>query len=133
MNQENERRALALIRTVANRCERCLRRSRENCRNCLSAWANSILRDIEAEKSSGIDYSFGARMLRIINILKKAEKPLLASEIDLSGYCTRQLKRWTLLRMLDRGMLSRRVVRRTGKNVFYGYFLKDHPKGDETK
>lgn len=129
MNAQNERRAMAFIRTIANRCERCLRRSAENCRPCDSAWANSILKDCEAEVKT-IDYSYGARMLRIVQILHKSPKPLLASEIDLTGYCTKQLKRWTLLRMLDRGMISRRVVKRHGKNVFYGYWLNEtHRKG----
>ena len=127
MNVENERRACAFIRSVSGRCKQCLVRSDENCRDCLATWANSILHDIEAESSNAanIDYSLSTRIRRIIDILGKSDKPLLSSQIDMSKYCTRQLKRWTLVYMLNHGMINRCIMKQNGTNIFYGYSLKD--------
>lgn len=125
MNPQNERRALAFIRTVANRCERCLHRSEERCRNCLAHWANSILRDIEAE-SNTIDYSLGARMLRILSVLDESDRPLKSSEINLTGLCSRQLKRWTLRKMLTRGMVTREATTDAKGRMVYVYASVDN-------
>ena len=110
MTPSIERRAIAFIRTIANRCERCLRRSEEKCRGCVSSWANSIMSDYERDTAHGHpahDYSLAARKFRIIDILQKAGRPLLASEIDLSGLCSRGLKQWTLRRMTRSGQIVR--------------------------
>lgn len=118
MNPETERRAVAFIRTIGNRCTTCLRRSSENCRGCISAWANSILRDIENETKPEIDYSLQARMMMIMDCLCKAGRPLLSAEIDLKNQCTRQLKRWTLMRLVKAGK-----VKRVKRNKNYRYSL----------
>ena len=123
VNPETERRAVAFIRTIGNRCTTCLRRSAENCRGCISAWANSILRDIENETKPEIDYSLSARMMMIIDALGKADAPLLSSEIDMKQCCTKQLKRWTLLKMMRMGYIVRTRPRVGCSRRFYRYAL----------
>ncbi|MBO7688651.1 MAG: hypothetical protein J6V72_19895 [Kiritimatiellae bacterium] len=121
ITSEVEKRAIAFIRTVGNRCMVCLRRSDENCSNCISRWANSILRDID--KSAPVDYSLAARMMLITDALANAEGPLGSHEIDLRKYCTPQLKRWTLLRMVAKGKIKRTVVDPGAKKPCYRYEL----------
>lgn len=118
MTEAVEKRAIAFIRTIGNRCTSCLRRNEEDCRNCVSSWANSILRDIENEAKPKIDYSLQARMMMIVDCLGKAARPLLSSEIDMKQYCTKQLKRWTLMRLVKAGKVKR--VKRDG---IYRYSL----------
>lgn len=107
MTEAVEKRAIAFIRTIGNRCTTCLRRSAENCRNCISAWANEILHDYENESVSQPDYSLSARMMMIADALDKAGRPLLSSEIDLKNLCTKQLKQWTLQKMIRLGFVRR--------------------------
>ena len=102
-----EKRAIAFIRTIGNRCTSCLRRNEENCRRCISSWANEILHDYESESVPQPDYSLSARMMMIADALDKAGRPLLSSEIDLKQYCTKQLKRWTLQKMIRLGFVRR--------------------------
>ena len=110
MNPKLERRAITFIRTIANRCKSCLHRSPERCRNCTSQWANEIMSDYERETAFSkptVDYSMAARKLRILDALRSAGRPLLASEIDISDTCSKGLKRWTLLRMLKARQIRR--------------------------
>lgn len=111
MTDKTEKRMVAFVRTIADRCTRCLRRREENCRLCISRWANEIMsdweRDIAAGSHSQYDYSLSARMMMIIDRLQEAKCPLLASEIDISKYCSKQLKQWTLKRMIRLGYIGR--------------------------
>lgn len=109
MTEAVERRAIAFIRTIGNRCTTCLRRDEENCRNCISRWANSILRDVDGEKrgEGAVDYSFAARVAIIVTALEKAGRALASRQIDLHGLCSRQLKFWTLVRLTRMGRLRR--------------------------
>ena len=136
MTQEIERRVFAFVNTVANRCTTCFRRAEENCRNCLSMWANSVLTDIEAcrdGKPQGIDYSYGERCRKILMILTRERRELQSKEIDLSGTCSPQLKQWTLNRLVRRGLIGRRLVYRTRSGYcVYSYFLANGKK-QETK
>ena len=109
MMPELEKRAISFIRTIANRCERCLRRTPENCRNCPSAWANEIMADYEKSDGPTIDYSLAARKLRILEAIRQARRPLAPSEIDLSDVCSRAVKHWTLRKMAQVGRLVRIV------------------------
>ena len=118
MTEATEKRAIAFIRTIGNRCTSCLRRSEERCRNCISSWANEILHDYEIESVPQPDYSLSARMMMIMDCLGKAGRPLLSSEIDMKQYCTKQLKRWTLMRLIRAGK-----VRRVKRNGAYRYSL----------
>lgn len=107
MTEAVEKRAIAFIRTIGNRCTSCLRRNEENCRRCILRWANEILHDYENESVPQPDYSLSARMMMIVDILDKAGRPLLSSEIDLKKLCTKQLKRWTLQKMIRLGFVRR--------------------------
>ena len=116
-----EKRAIAFIRTIGNRCTSCLRRNEENCRRCISSWANEILHDYESESVPQPDYSLSARMMMIADALDKAGRPLLSSEIDLKQYCTKQLKRWTLQKMIRLGFVRR--TKTCGTAHLYRYSL----------
>lgn len=109
----------------------CLRRSKENCNGCISSWANSILRDYDADSAPRVDYSMSARMMMVIDCLQKADTPLCSSAIDLKSYCTKQLKRWTLMKMIGLGYIRRRMRRAalgTGKTRrYYVYELTNKP------
>lgn len=125
MTEAVEKRAIAFIRTIGNRCTGCLRRAEEHCRNCISRWANSILHDIDEEKPAQIDYSLTARMMMIIDCLTKADRPLLSGEIDLKSRCSKQLKRWTLLKMVKIGYVKRS---RPGSGGFYRYTVNKNKR-----
>lgn len=127
MTELTEKRAIAFIRTIAQKCSDCLRKLPENCRNCPAGWAKAIMDDYERDERAAasnrpeIDYSLMARQIMIARALEA--KPLLASEIDLHDYCTPQLKRWTLLHMMQKGTVARRIVKSTSKTNRYQYFL----------
>lgn len=80
------------------------------------------MRDIENEKAPEIDYSLSARMMMILDCLDKADGPLLSSEIDMKQYCTKQLKRWTLIKLMHMGRI-RRIRVRDGARRRYKYEL----------
>lgn len=123
MTEAVEKRAIAFIRTIGNRCTSCLHRSEERCRSCISSWANEILHDYENESVPQPDYSLSARMIMIADALDKAGRPLLSSEIDLKKLCTKQLKRWTLQKMIRFGFV-RRTKGHSGKfSHLYRYSL----------
>lgn len=114
MHARTEQRVVAFVRSVADKCTTCMRRSEETCRNCVSMWANSVLIDIEADrdgKSKHIDYSLGARSERIMTALMRANRPLFSSEIDLGGICSMQLKYWTLKKMCKLKKIVRKAYR----------------------
>ena len=127
MTEATEKRAVAFIRTVGNRCMSCLRRSKENCANCISSWANSILHDIENDSPQKMDYSLAARMMMITGALKKSDRPLASHEIHLADYCTKQLKYWTLSAMVRKGWLERHRSTVDGRDV-YLYSLSKRSK-----
>lgn len=123
---------VAFVRTVANRCHACLRRSAENCRGCAGAWANSIMADYENDTifaRSNTDYSLANRQRRIIEILREAGKPLLAIEIDIADICAKRLKHWTLVRMEKRGMIVRLATTTPAGITVFRYSLPNtNPK-----
>ena len=132
MTPEIEKRAIAFIRTIGNRCAGCVHRDEDNCRRCISRWANEILSDYERDMAASPDarshdYSLAARMVRITDCLIKAKRPLLASDIDTRDICSKQLKSWTLKLMLDQGRIRREIEKpkfgRAGASPRYRYFL----------
>lgn len=133
LTDRTEKRVVAFVRTVANDCHVCNRRSDENCYHCRSLWANSLMREIKLDldgKTEEIDYSLSARIARIMLVLKTEHKPLISREIDLNGICSAQLKLWTLKYMAKKGMIIRRAIH-TKTSKFYCYFLKQQ-KGTKT-
>jgi hypothetical protein len=137
MTEETERRAIAFIRTIANRCASCTHRREELCRTCPSRWANEIMCDYEAEtKPPSIDYSVAARKLRILDILRRAGKPLLSSEIDVSDICDNHMKRWTLRRMVEcRQIACERYSDPCDRRLSFRYFIPktQTPKPNRSK
>lgn len=137
MNSKLERRAIAFIRTIANRCTSCLHRTPEHCRGCVSQWANEIMSDYERGASCvkpAEDYSLAARKLKILDILQQAGRPLLSSEIDISAVCSKTLKEWTLRRMLE----SRQICRAPHSNPhdrrhLYLYSIPQTPTPNRSK
>lgn len=125
MTQETEKRVVAFVRVIANRCCTCLYRRDENCSRCDSRTATRLIRNIELDVAvPPKDYSLFARMKLIVDGLKRAKRPLLSSEIVLDGICSNQLKQWTLKRLIRLGVVGRRSAfkTRTGYQV-YRYFL----------
>lgn len=135
MTPSTERRAIAFIRTVANRCASCVRRRPESCNGCLAQWANEIMRDYDSETRHGeVDYSFAARRMKVLDALQRAARPLFAYEIDLSGVCSRGLKQWTLRRMERLGQIVRIPCDEPGDlRIRFRYALprakRNNPKG----
>lgn len=132
MTPQLERRAVAFIRTVANRCCSCMHRSEENCRNCTSSWANEIMSEYERDAKVAIkqetDYSLQARRVRILDILRAAGRPLLAADIDISDIASTSLKEWTLRRMLRVGQIARVPNDdREDRRRIYRYFIPENP------
>lgn len=130
MTEQTESRAIGFINTIASRCNSCLRRDPQNCRNCLSQWATEIMKSYHADKRAASnhqpDYSMSARMMRIVDMLKKAKDAVPCDKIDLEGLCTPQLKQYTLKVMMRKGIIGRRrMTTPMNGNTQYGYFLAD--------
>lgn len=127
LSDQTERRVVAFVRSVANDCCSCNRRSDYNCDHCHSLWANSLMREIELDvggKTKEIDYSLAARIGKIMLALKTNGRPMMSREINLEGTCSFQLKLWTLKHMVKKGIIGRRVARRSNNKNYYFYFLK---------
>jgi len=132
LSEQTEKRVIEFVTMIARRCSTCLHRN-WNCDRCDSRIAKSIQIDIEVDthptEAREIDYSFAARAVRIIHTLAKANRPLLSKQIPLD-ICSYQLKRWTLNKLVERGLLGRkRKYRKAGrtphnKTYSYYYFLK---------
>lgn len=133
MTQHTEDRVVAFVRVIAGRCRVCLRRRPENCQRCDSSIANRLMRDIETDRRlPPKDYSLFTRMALIAEILKnRAPRPLLATEINLEGLCSNQLKNWTLKRMIRNGIVGRHLAftTDTGYRVYRYFLLKK--QGDQ--
>ena len=134
ISEQTEKRVISFVNTVANDCTTCLRRCKENCDHCRSAWANDIMRDVRRDQcgeNKSIDCGFVSRTARILLALKTSDHPLRSSEIDVSEYCSKSLKEYTLREMVARGMIGRKRI--VGK-CRYTYFLKPtHPKKGKGK
>lgn len=129
MTHETKRRVIAFVRSFAQMCSVCLHKANGRCADCPSQWARRLLNEIIETKTSAPapDYSFYARKKRILTILRKANLPLCASEIDLRGLCSPQLKAWTLKQMCMNGVISKRFAyfAKSGgkKKRFFCYFI----------
>lgn len=122
VNAAVERRVVAYLATMSERCCRCARRVVPNCRLCASGWANEILADYR-RSAPAADRSLAKRMAMVVAALSRAGRPLSSAEIDLGGTCSPQLKRWTLMRMARHGVVERRPVRVHGGRTAYLYRL----------
>ena len=124
IDDELERDIRAFLRSLADECKNCLRRSQGYCDTCYARRAERILERMArplAVENSALRCDIVARMARIAAILKRAERPLLSVEIDMRDYCSRSLKEFTLREMIRHGKIVRRRIRGTDK---YLYSLK---------
>ena len=120
---EWERDVIAYLNHISDYCRNCMKR--HECNECEVNRAKTLL---ERKKQIGIQhkqlidkqkdpYSLKARYREIIGILKKAGKPLRTRDIILRTTISRNVKWWTLNRMVSRGLISKTRV----KN-FYGRY-----------
>lgn len=102
-------RATAFIRSIADRCANCFRRSQDNCRECPAHWAKQLLNEItieSAQSKAKVDYSLHARIIKILAILTQAGKPIHSKAIKIKT-CSCQLKMWTLKNMIKHSLIQR--------------------------
>ncbi|MBQ4199615.1 MAG: hypothetical protein II649_07005 [Kiritimatiellae bacterium] len=126
-----ERDCVAYMRTLADHCKNCLRTY--NCPNCDIATAKALLRrkdEIGMRHTTLIDKpkdpnSLKARYREILTILRKAGKPLRARDIVLRTTKSRNVKWWTLNRMVNKGMIWKTRV----KNFYGRYEAAYYTKG----
>ncbi len=124
MDEELERDIRAFLQILANECKTCLRRNQGYCDTCYSRRAQNIIDRMarpRAFDNPAIRCDIVSRMARIAAILKRANRPLWAVEIDMKEFCSRSLKEFTLREMIRHGKITRRHVRGTDK---YLYSLK---------
>lgn len=118
-----ERDCIAYLTHIADYCTTCMRRG--NCQNCEVPRAKGLLerkRQIGIQHKMLIDkqkdpYSLKSRYREIVSILKKAGKPLRTRDIILRTTISRNVKWWTLNRMVSRGL-----IRKTRVKNFYGRY-----------
>ena len=133
IDEELERDIRAFLRSLADECKNCLRRSQGYCDTCYARRAERILERMArplAVENSALRCDIVARMARIAAIMKRTKRPMMAEEIDMRDFCSRSLKEWTFREMIRLGRLSRRRIRGSRK---YLYFLKQttQPKGQQ--
>ena len=111
------------MRHLTDICRGCLRRS--NCPNCDIQTAKNL---VERKNRMGVFHrtlidkprdpnSLRARYREIIGILRRAGKPLRARDIVLRTTRSRNVKWWTLHRMVNKGMIWKTRV----KNIYGRY------------
>lgn len=98
----------AFVRTAANRCKCCLKRNMGYCDTCEARRASVLGSRMDAgcpELAKGIDLSVRHRMEVIMDQMRRAQRPLLAIDIDTRDYCSKELKLWTLNKMISLGKI----------------------------
>lgn len=130
-----ERDCIAFMRYLSEKCRSCMRTY--NCPNCDIATAKAILKrkdEIGLRHHNLIDkprdpYSLKARYREILSILRRAGKPLRARDILLSTTKSRNVKWWTLNRMVFKGIISKtRVKNIYGRYESAYYYTKGKPE-----
>lgn len=129
MNEAVEKRVVGFLAALSERCCRCNGRAAENCRRCVAGWANELLADYRRGGGGGADRSLAVRESLIFDALAAARRPVRSADIALGGICSPQLKRWTLLRMVRRGIVRRRAVRAKDGRTVYLYSLTRRARG----
>lgn len=126
-----ERDCVAYLRSLQNHCTECLRRY--NCPVCEITTAKALLKrkdEIGMRHTMLIDKpkdpnSLKARYREILTILRKAGKPLRARDIQLRTTRSRNVKWWTLNRMVNKGIIWKTRV----KNFYGRYEAAYYTKG----
>ena len=130
IDEELERDIRAFLRSLADECKNCLRRSQGYCDTCYARRAERILERMArplAVENSALRCDIVARMARIAAIMKRTNRPMMSEEIDMRDFCSRSLKEWTFREMIRLGRITRRRIRGSRK---YLYMLSTtQPKG----
>lgn len=128
-----EHRCISFMKQLADTCKDCLRTY--NCPNCAIATAKAL---VQQKDQIGIRHhhlidkpndpnSIKARCKEIIGILKKAEKPLRSRDIHLRTTTSRNIKWWTLKRLVNKGEIRKCRI----KNIYGRYETAFYMKGKE--
>jgi len=122
MTEEFKRDVRAFLRSLAGECANCFRRNQGYCESCYSRRAKILLErlDANARPDPALRCDIVSRMARIAAIMKKARRPLLSVEIDMSKYGSKSSKEFTLRTMMRLGKIDRTP---TGDGSKYLYFL----------
>ena len=116
-----EREVRDFLRTMANECKTCLRRSQGYCDTCYARRAERILERMSRASSPdnpALRCDIVARMARIAAVMKRANRPMMSQEIYTRDLCSRSLKEWTLREMIRLGRIKRQRVRGTRKYLY---------------
>lgn len=130
MTHETERRVIAFVRSFAQMCSTCLRRDNGDCAGCPSSWARRLMGEVAMGERPmpEVDYSFYTRTKKILAVLARANRPLMASEINLRDLCSAQLKFWTLNQMVLNGTLGKKVAHvaksRGKRKTYFLYYIR---------
>ena len=125
MTEELYTQIRAFLRAVAGNCSNCMRRNMGYCYECNSRMAKVLGERMDSRLPAvpQVDVSIRHRTEIILAQLRKARCPLRAVDIDTSDYCSKELKHWTLNKLISQGLI---------KSVKDGYFRKyslvDKPK-----
>ena len=121
MTEANIRHTLGFLKSLVGQCANCMRR--HDCDNCFVKTAKFILHSIEADANAAVfgspDYTIAYRMAKIEDILRAAGRPLMSSQIDTRDICSKQLKYWTLNKLMRMRRISRFRSRKTGAWLYF--------------
>ena len=121
MTEANIRHTLGFLKSLVGQCANCMHR--HDCDNCFVKTAKFILHSIEADANAAVfgspDYTIAYRMAKIEDILRAAGRPLMSSQIDTRDICSKQLKYWTLNKLMRMRRISRFRSRKTGAWLYF--------------
>lgn len=98
----------AFVRNIANMCAGCMRRNLGYCVDCPASLADVLGKRMDAGmpiSANQLDTSLTSRMDVILTQLRKAKCPLRAVDIDTRDYCSKELKHWTLNKLIALGKI----------------------------
>lgn len=100
----------SFLRTLENGCKTCLRRGIGVCDECDIKCAKALGDRMDAgipNTDNIVDTSLKHRMDIILSQMRKAKCPMLSVEIDMRGCCSKELKSWTLGKLISLGKIKR--------------------------
>jgi len=100
----------AFLRSIENGCNSCLRRNLGYCDDCDARMAKILGERMDAgvpKTTNLVDTSLTHRMDVILSQMRKAKRPLRSVDIDTQDYCSKELKRWTLNKLISLGKIKR--------------------------
>ena len=112
----------AFLRTFEDDCRNCMKRNLGYCDDCRATVAKRIAQRMDAGLPiyRDVDTTLMTRMAKLYAVLKKTGRPMRSIDIDISDYCSRSLKEWTLQKMISLGK-----IQRVKEGFFYLYSIPD--------